>query len=120
MFKKNDTDKPRMELVDPDYMIGIAQVLTFGAKKYEANNWKRASRDDIERIKGAMLRHQMAYMKGEKIDPESGLSHLYHVGCNSMFLAYFDRNLKENPAQQRIKFEEEDEARCFQDRPTVD
>jgi hypothetical protein len=104
-FQKKDNAKVRMELIDPDYMIGVAQVLTFGAEKYEPYNWQKATDEDIERIKGAMLRHQMAYMKGEQKDPETGLNHMYHVGCNAMFLAYFDRNRAENPAQQHFKFD---------------
>ena len=92
MFKKDDQQKPRMELLDPNFLIGVANVLTFGAEKYEAYNWQKADEEGIERIKGAMLRHQMAYMKGEKIYPETGLSHMYHISCNAMFLAYFDGN----------------------------
>ena len=98
-FIKNDTDKVRMELLDPDYMVGVAQVLTFGAIKYNAYNWQKADAEGIERIKGAMLRHQMAYMNGETIDKDSGLNHMYHVGCNAMFLAYFDRHKDENAKQ---------------------
>ncbi len=106
VFKKNDAEKPRMELLDPDYMLGVAQVLTFGAKKYDAYNWQKANEDDIERIKGAILRHQMAYMNGEIVDPETGLNHMYHIGCNAMFLAYFDRHRVENENQARMVFED--------------
>ena len=91
-FQKNDDEKVRMELLDPEFMVGVAQVLTFGAKKYDAHNWKRATKEDTERIKGSILRHQMAYMSGEIVDPETNLNHMYHVGCNAMFLAYFDRH----------------------------
>ncbi len=31
---KFDTEKPRVDLLDPEWLIGTAQVLTFGAKKY--------------------------------------------------------------------------------------
>jgi len=108
MFKKNDQAKPRMELLDPDYMLGVAQVLTFGAEKYDAYNWQKADKEGIERIKGAMLRHQMAYMNGEVCDPETGLNHMYHIGCNAMFLAYFDRHNKEHSGQAHIHFDEDD------------
>jgi hypothetical protein len=101
MFRKLDSAKPRMELLEPEYMLGVAQVLSFGAEKYTKDNWKKATDKDIDRIVGALLRHMMAYMGGEKIDPESGLSHQYHIGCNSMFLDYFDRgstySKKNNP-----------------------
>lgn len=98
-FEKKDDNKPRMELIDPDYMIGVAQVLTFGAEKYEANNWKKATEEDLERIKGAQLRHIMAYNSGELIDPESGLNHQYHISFGCMVLAYFNRHNKEHEKQ---------------------
>ena len=104
VFQKADKDKPRMELIDPEFMTGLAQVLTFGAKKYEAENWKKATPEDISRIMGAMLRHQTAHMGGETVDPETGLNHMYHIACNAMFLAYFDRHKGENAFQTEIDF----------------
>ena len=47
--------------------------------------------EDRGRIVGAMQRHLLAYQDGEKIDPESGLSHLYHASFGLMVLDYFDR-----------------------------
>jgi hypothetical protein len=91
MFKKFDNGKPRVSLVEPKFILGIAEILTFGAEKYGVNNWKEAKPEDIQRVKDALLRHQLAYIDGEKIDPESGKPHIYHIGCNLMFLDYFDR-----------------------------
>ena len=94
-FKKFDGKKNRLELIEPDFILGLGRVLSFGADKYEAHNWKKAtSEEDQERIKGAMLRHMMAYISGEKIDPETGESHLHHISCNSMFLNYFDKDMR--------------------------
>jgi len=106
MFKKNDEAKIRLELIDPAFVNGIGSVLTFGAEKYDAYNWQKADEAGIERIKGALLRHQMAYMSGERIDPETGLSHLYHIGCNAMFLDYFDRNRGLHPKQGVLAFDD--------------
>ena len=90
-FKKFDGKKNRLELIEPEFILGLGRVLSFGADKYEAHNWKKAtSIDDQDRIKGAMLRHMMAYIGGEKTDPETGESHLHHISCNSMFLNHFD------------------------------
>ncbi len=33
------------------------------------------------------MRHILAWMGGEKNDPESGLSHIYHASCMLAFLA---------------------------------
>lgn len=89
---KYDNDKPRMDLIDPDAITGLASVLTFGAKKYAAHNW----RDGINnsRLIAAMLRHLFAIMRGQYIDPESGLPHIDHVGCCWMFLS---NNMKNRP-----------------------
>jgi len=99
-FKKDDTNKLRLELIDPDFINGVGAVLTFGAAKYEANNWKKAkSKENRERIKGAMLRHQTALMSGEIIDSDSGLHHAYHIATNAMFLAYHDLRDNEHEKQ---------------------
>ena len=92
-FQKFDGKKNRLELIEPEFIEELGSVLSFGAEKYEAWNWLEASSDeDQNRIMGAMMRHMMAYMKGEKLDPETGLPHLSHMSCNAMFLNHFDRN----------------------------
>tara|TARA_R110000851_G_C13101976_1_gene568683 strand:- start:6367 stop:7092 length:726 start_codon:yes stop_codon:yes gene_type:complete len=63
----------------------LAKVLTFGASKYKPNNWKACS--DTGRYLAAAHRHLNAVIKGEQLDPETGLHHLDHVMCNLMFLS---------------------------------
>ena len=91
-FMKNDSKKPMVSLVEPQFILGIADVLTFGAEKYAIDNWKKV--DDIRRYKDALLRHTLAYTGGELIDPETELSHAYHIGCNAMFLDYLLKQKK--------------------------
>ena len=87
---KNDQDKNRLDLVEPEFIEAVGEVLTFGAAKYEPNNWQKV--DDAEnRYYAAALRHLLAYRKGEQIDEESGLSHLKHAATNLMFLLHFER-----------------------------
>jgi hypothetical protein len=81
---KYDGEKPRMELLPTAPMVEIAKVLTFGAKKYAAHNWRGGF--DYSRLVGAAMRHLTAFNDGEDIDPESGLSHIAHLGCCTMFL----------------------------------
>lgn len=91
-FQKADGTKNRLELIQPEFIEGLGSILTGGAIKYAPNNWKLAGApEDIERIKGALFRHHMAYIRGELLDPDSGLPHVYHMTCNLMFLDYFDR-----------------------------
>ena len=87
--KKNDEGKNRLDLIEPKFIEAVGKVLTFGADKYEPNNWQKV--DDAEdRYYAAALRHLLAWRHGEKTDPESGLNHLAHVATNMMFLLHFD------------------------------
>lgn len=77
--------KPRYDLIDAKAMEGLARVLTKGAVKYAAHNW-RAGLPYTETI-ASMLRHIMAIQRGEDVDPETGEMHADHVQCNAMFLS---------------------------------
>jgi len=86
---KFDNDKLRWDLIPIDCVEEVVKVLTFGAKKYEANNWQKVENAE-DRYYAALLRHIVAHRKGEVVDPESGLLHLSHVACNAIFLLYFE------------------------------
>ena len=81
---KFDGEKTRMDLLDPCAIEQLAQVLTFGASKYAAHNWRKGI--SKSRLLAAALRHLFAYLSGEDKDPESGLSHVAHAMCCCMFL----------------------------------
>lgn len=82
---KYDQDKPPMSLLDPAFLVGVSDVLGFGARKYAANNWRNGI--DVSRLISAAYRHLGAINSGEDLDPESNLPHVYHLGCCVMFLA---------------------------------
>lgn len=82
---KYDKEKPPMALLDSNYLEGVARVLGFGANKYHAHNWRNGI--NVSRLVSAAYRHLGAINKGEDIDSESGLPHVYHLGCCNMFLA---------------------------------
>lgn len=84
---KQDEDKPRMDLLDPDFLEDVAKVLTFGAKKYADNNWRNGFR--VGRLIAACFRHLIAIVRREDIDPESGFPHSAHLGCSVMFLHWY-------------------------------
>jgi hypothetical protein len=88
--KKHDGGKPPMALLSSDALFEIAKVLEFGAKKYDAWNWKGGFK--WVRISSAVLRHIFSWLRGEDKDPETGLSHLAHASCGLMFLLDFEVN----------------------------
>ena len=81
-----DSGKPRMDLLDPEFLFGIAKVLTFGAVKYGDRNWTGGIA--VSKLFGSLQRHLWAYWGGQDIDPESGLPHLWHAGCNLMMIVW--------------------------------
>ncbi len=80
---KYDQGKPPMSLLATGWLQGVANALGFGAKKYGPYNWRNGI--EQSRLIDAAMRHITAYNNGEDVDPESGLSHLYHASCNLMF-----------------------------------
>ena len=82
---KNDMDKPDWSLIPLDIIEGIVRVLTYGAKKYARDNWKKVS---VNRNFAALLRHLTKWQAGEEFDPESGLHHLDHAMCDLMFIKW--------------------------------
>ena len=84
---KYDLGKPRFDLIDPIAQTGLARVLTFGANKYDAHNWRKGI--EYSRLIAALKRHLNAIEQGELIDPDSGEFHIDHIQCNAMFLSSF-------------------------------
>jgi hypothetical protein len=85
---KHDQEKSDMSLLSAIAMVKIAQVMTFGKKKYSAHNWRGGI--VYSRLLAAALRHLFAYLGGESKDPETGLSHLAHAACCIMMLLEFE------------------------------
>ena len=83
--RKFDGGKLEYGLLPPYALEETVKVLTFGAQKYERNNWIHVD-DGIRRYFDALQRHVWAWKMGENIDPESGLHHLAHAMCCLMFL----------------------------------
>jgi hypothetical protein len=95
--RKDDSQKPRMELLPMDALLEVAKVLTHGAKKYAPDNWKEVP-EAKDRYTGALLRHLAAWRSGKKTDTESGddkLLHIAEAACNALFLVWFELNMPE-------------------------
>jgi len=86
-FMKFDSAKPRYELIPPTTTKALAEVLTYGARKYKPNNWRKG---ELDRYVGAAMRHLEAWRAGEVVDSESKLPHLAHLLTNVAFLIELD------------------------------
>lgn len=104
-------DKIRYSLVPTKAHKEWAQVLTFGATKYPADNWRKGF--PFSTCLDSLQRHIELYKAGEDIDPESSLSHLAHAMCNIGFLIEFsdthpelDDRIKAVKQQEAIEYEQ--------------
>lgn len=85
--RKDDSDKLRWDLLPWKAMEEVVSVLTFGARKYSDNGWKKVPHLR-KRYRAAALRHlASAFGWREMVDSESGKSHLAHAICCLLFIA---------------------------------
>ena len=82
--RKFDSSKPKMYLLPPKATIEVSKVLTFGAEKYDEENWRHLENAQ-NRYTGGALRHIFAHIDGELKDEETNCSHLAHAICCLMF-----------------------------------
>lgn len=85
---KMDAGKARLDLIAPEMLDGIADILAFGAARYGERNWEKGM--SWGRPFGAMMRHMWAWWRGEQADAETGKSHLWHAACCLMFLIAYE------------------------------
>lgn len=81
---KHDSEKPRTDLLPPDALMAVAEILGYGAKKYSDRNWEKGLTHG--RLVGAVLRHLFLYMSGQNVDVESGRPHLAHCATAALML----------------------------------
>jgi hypothetical protein len=81
---------PRLAVED------VIRVLMYGARKYNAGNWRLVldEPNGRERYYNAAMRHLTAWWDGETLDPESGHLHLSHAACCVLFLLWGDLNAR--------------------------
>jgi hypothetical protein len=87
--RKFDGGKMEYGLLPPLALQETVKVLTFGAQKYERDNWQKVP-DAKRRYFDALQRHVWAWKQGEQLDSESGIHHLAHAMCCLMFLYEHD------------------------------
>lgn len=74
-----------MDLLPMRALLSVAEVLAYGACKYEEDNWRKVPNVG-KRYFAAALRHLAEWRLGEQCDRESGLPHLAHAACCVLFM----------------------------------
>ena len=87
---KYDQGKAPLGMIPSVALIEEANVLAFGAEKYDRDNWRKGMK--WSRLLDAALRHITAYNEGEANDEESGISHLAHARCCLGFLLHYAKH----------------------------
>lgn len=77
--------KPQLQLVPPCFEEAVANALQQGAERYGAWNW-RENQVTVMTYLGAIRRHLNAFLDGEDEAPDSGISHLGHIGASCAIL----------------------------------
>lgn len=85
--KHYDKGKPRLDMLPYKALLGVTEVLEYGAKKYGDYNWLGGMA--WHKVYASMLRHAWAWWWGEDIDTESGIHHLKHCATNALFLVEY-------------------------------
>lgn len=90
---KFDQDKTQYYLLPLDLLDGTADVFSFGAKKYAADNFRKAGGLDPIRTLSSCMRHlaeiQRAIITNDHermADPESGKAHIHHAICSLIMM----------------------------------
>ncbi len=90
---KADRGKPRPTLVPVSLIDAVAEIREYGCEKYRApENWRQV---EPQRYRDALYRHWLAYLRGEKLDAESGMPHLWHLATNAAFLIELEAKANE-------------------------
>ena len=85
--------KSRVDLIQPDFILEIWQILRFWAEKYTENSRQWIPTKDHF---SACMRHLLSFQKWDIIDDESWYDHLTHAACNIMFMHYNNKTLINN------------------------
>jgi hypothetical protein len=79
-----------MSLLSSKFLLGMGQVMEFGQRKYDQNNWRKGI--EVSRLLDAANRHLLKWTEGDEQDEESGQDHLFHAAVDLMMAWETARN----------------------------
>lgn len=85
--------KIRFDLLEPFSVEKLAEVFSFGAKKYPPNNWLIGM--PWMDVVASLKRHLNKFEAGEDFDSESNLLHMAHVAWNAMAIVSYYKHRPE-------------------------
>ena len=85
---KFDENKPRYDLIPPEFLEGLAYLMGLGAKKYAERNCEKGT--TWGRWYRAAHSHESAWWRKETYDPEDGQHHLLSAAWNLMMLYTYE------------------------------
>ena len=85
-----DAGKIRHDLIPAWAIEEIAKVYTYGANKYDDNNWWKGMK--WSKVMGPLERHYNKWKRGKIVDEESGCLHLAMVAWNAIALMCYQKN----------------------------
>ncbi len=86
-------DKYKMSTIPPQFLEGLAEVLTKGEQKYGRFNFAKGNHVSVPY--DSAMRHLNSFMKGQNNDTESGSHHLFHAAVNIMMMWLYQTKFPE-------------------------
>lgn len=77
-----NADKNRIELLPPEWIWALADVMTQGSKKYEPRNWEKGM--DWSTMIGCIHRHLAKFQSGQRYDGKEFNRELGTTGCHEL------------------------------------
>lgn len=105
--RKDDQEKTRWDLVPVLAEAEVAEVLTHGAAKYGAENWRQVP-EPFRRYYAAHRRHMEARRRGELVDPDSGRHHVALAISSLLFILQLDLEGQSEAPAERSQLELEE------------
>jgi hypothetical protein len=85
LLREDKSDKPDFTIIPYVALVRLAERFTLGAKKYDRDNYKHASIEEIQSYRESALRHLYQYVDGQDDEP-----HLDAAMCNIAIVMFLE------------------------------